>query len=55
MKFLFRDPKNHPMYGVDRSGEKRVLFGKKLSIETKEKISKSKRGKPIHTQKHKEY
>ena len=55
MKFLFKDPRNHPMYGADRTGNKNSFYGKHHTEETKKKISKTKLGVPVHTQKHKDY
>lgn len=37
-KKLFKDPKNHPMYGRDRSGCKNPMYGKNQIEEAKEKI-----------------
>lgn len=48
----------NPMFGADRSGHKNTFFGKKHSQETKDKISKSKKGVsidiPAFTKEHKQ-
>lgn len=44
-KSLLMSGKNNPMYDVHLNGELNHNFGKKLSLVTKEKISKARRGK----------
>ena len=38
--------KNNPMYGVHRCGKEASMYGKKHSLETRKKMSKTRKGKP---------